>query len=213
MSDVLTEPAPEPAVARRRRWPLRAAALAGIVLVAVLWWAATTDPLEPGSGSYGVLSPVAPVASVDAPFAETSYVATYVEGERVTLRFPMTNLGRVPVRVTGVFPAEDRLICGWTPDRIETSASTAGYYLPFEPFWLAPDEVVDLSVSGLFGCEGRTGAQQGLSSYGGVPVQWSLAGVVPRTSRLSTGYQFSWTEDPEPYLTDVVRRDAGIQLP
>jgi hypothetical protein len=183
------------------------------VLVPVLWWPATTDPLDVGSGGYGVLSPVAPLASVDDPFGETSYVATYVEGERVTLRFPMTNVGRVPVRITGVFPAEDRLLCGWTPDRIETSASTAEYYVPFEPFWLAPDEVVDVSVSGLFGCEGRTGAQQGLVSYDSVPVQWSLAGVVPRTGRVATGYRFGWTEDPETYLTDLVRPDAGIQQP
>lgn len=211
MLDVMSaEQAPAPAPPRRR-WPARAALVAATALVPVLWWAGATDPLAPGSGGYGVASDVAPVASVRMPFDETAYVATYVEGERVTLLFPLTNTGRVPVRVTEIFPAEDRLLCGWSPDRVETSASTADDYRPFQPFWLSPDEIVDVSVSGRFGCEGRQGTQQGLSSYGGVPVQWSLGGVVPRTSRVSTSYDFGWTEDPDAFLTDLVERDASIK--
>lgn len=195
----------------RRRWAIWAALVAGAVLVPVVWWASTTDPLMQGSGGYGVVSDVAPVASVRVPLGEEVYVATYVEGERVTLLFPLTNTGRVPVRVTEVFPVEDGLLCGWSPDRVETSVSFTGDYRPFQPFWLSPDEIVDLSVSGVFDCDGQQGTQQGLSSYDGVPVRWSLGGVLPRTSRVSTGYEFGWTEDPDAFLTDLVNRDAGIK--
>ena len=158
-----------------------------------------------------MVSDAAPVASVRVPLGEEVYVATYVEGERVTLLFPLTNTGRVPVRVTEIFPVEDGLLCGWSPDRVETSVSTADDYRPFRPFWLSPDEIVDLSVSGVFDCDGRPGLQQALSSYGGVPVHWSLGGVLPRISRVSTGYGFGWTGNPDAFLTDLVNRDASIK--
>lgn len=151
-----------------------------------------------------MVSDVAPVASVRVPLGEEVYVATYVEGERVTLLFPLTNTGRVPVRVTGIFPVEDALLCGWSPDRVKSSVSTANHYRPFHPFWLSPDEIVDLSVSGVFACDGQQGTQQGLASYGGVPVHWSLGGVLPRISRVSTGYGFGWTGNPDAFLTDTV---------
>jgi len=211
MVDVMrTEHSPA-VVPPRRRWQVLAALVAGAVVVTALWWATAVDPLEPGSGGYGVVSDVAPVASLRLPSGETAYVATYVAGERVALQFPLTNTGRVPVRVTEVFPVADQVICGWVVDRVETSVSLAGNYRPFEPFWLSPDEIVDLSVSGRFDCDGREGLQQGLASYDGVPVRWSVGGVVPRTTRVSMGYSFGWTENPEQFLTDLVDRDASIK--
>ncbi len=215
MVDVLsTAPPQAPAAPRRRRGLLAAAVAAGVVAVAAVggvWWAGTTDPLARGSGTLGVLSEVAPVAAVNAPFASTAFIATYVEGERLALRFPITSTSRLPVRITEVFPRKDRISCGWVPDRVETSTGYAEDFRPFEPFWLSQGETVDLLVSGVFGCGGRQGAQTGLTSYDAVPVRWSAGGVVSRTTRVPTGYDFGWTANPEPYLRLGVDRDAALQ--
>ena len=66
-------------------------------------------------------------------------------------------------------------------------------------------------MSGRFGCGGRQDAQAGLSYYDGVPVRYSVGGVVSRTARVSPGYDFGWTADPEQYLRLGVDRDAAMQ--
>lgn len=180
-------------------------ALAGVAgVAAAIVWGTNLEPLRAGSGGYDVRG-TAELVRVSAPLQRDWYVATFVDGDRVTLRFPLFNEGPLPVRILEVFPQDRVLGCGWKPDEVTMSPSLAEAYRPFEPTTLGRQENLDLAISGVLECDGHTDPIGGLSSYDRVPVRWRTAGVFERTSDIDPGYLFAWSDEPEEFLEDLVQ--------
>lgn len=187
----------------RRRWLLAAVLL--LLVVILIAFASNTEPLTPGSGSYGVFGHDGAVTAIRPPASESAYIAPYVEGQRVTVLFPVTNEGPLPLRLLEVFPPERAVSCGWKPDTVGMRRTGAERWRPFEETTLARGETVELAVRGVFLCENPPARMDALTSYGSVPVRYAVGGLVSRTSDIDPGFSFHWTTaDVELFTQDLV---------
>lgn len=188
----------------RRRWAITAVLLV-LMLVVFSALASNTEPLTRGSGGYGVLGHDDAITHISVTGAESVYITPYIEGHRVTILFPVTNDGRIPVRLREVFPPDRAAPCGWQPQKVAMRRSGPEGWRAFEETTLWRGDTVELAVTGAFACEYPPAVMEALMSYGPVPVRYSLAGLASRTSDIHPGFSFHWTTaDIDLFTEDLV---------
>jgi hypothetical protein len=198
----------------RSRWLIPLVVVAAVLAVMALMWAVGVEPLHAGSGGYDVRGENIELLSVHGIASNDLFIAPYTEGERVTLRFPLVNDSRVPVRLVEIVPLEHVVTCGWQPVEVLVSPSILEDFAPFQPTTLWPGEILDFSITGTFSCEPVPARIEGLTFYDSVPIRYRVAGLIPRMSRVDPGYTFGWsTNPPETFtaeLVDVVRPSSEL---
>lgn len=167
------------------------------------------EPLQAGSGTYAVQAEELELVHVRGPdHFRGLYIAPYVDGEKVSMRFPLHNASRVSVRIEEVFPSERVTPCGWHPVEVEVSQPYRDQFEPLGDHTLGPDEYLDVRVVGEFACPERSEAViEALALHETIPVDYRVAGIVPRTAEIDVGYRLGWTTaDVDEFTDDLVTR-------
>lgn len=209
-TDTAATPAPR---GRRRLLPRRprhvvvtAAAVVVLASAAALVVAARLEPLDTGSGAYSVHGEDLELLRVGTPAdGHDVYIAPFVEGERVTLRFPLHNTSSVPVRLLEIFPPARATPCGWHPIEVAVSPPDRQRFEPFAPGRLGAGDSLDVRLTGEFRCPHGQARIEALTYHETVPITYRLAGIVGGTAEVDPGYRFGWTTlEPETFTDDLV---------